>query len=246
MIRVLVVDDEAPARSKVIRFLEADPDVTVVGQASNGREAVGAIRDAAPDLVYLDVQMPGMDGLEVARALEPPIPRIIFATAYDQYAIDAFEVHAFGYLLKPFDETRFARVLADAKRQIASERPPDISLLLEEIERRRPRRLLIQDKDRAFFLPAEKIDWVEAQRNYVAIHSGDRVHTSRGTVDALESKLDPAQFVRINRSNLVRIDFIRELRSWFHGEYKVVLESGATLTWTRRYISRRPELLGRI
>jgi two-component system LytT family response regulator len=242
--RVLVVDDEAPARSKILRFLEGDPEVEVVGEASNGPEAVEKIAAAKPDLVYLDIQMPGMDGFEVIGALAPPVPRIVFVTAYDQYAIQAFDVHAFGYLLKPFDRARFERVLADAKRQLA-ERDSSAALkaLLADIGKRQPQRLLIQDKERAFFLATDRIDWVEAQRNYLEIHSGGRAHTMRGTIESLEERLDAAQFVRVNRSALVRIDFIRELRTWFHGEYKVVLESGETLTWTRRYLNRRPDLL---
>jgi two-component system LytT family response regulator len=241
--RVLVVDDEAPARNKILRFLEADPEVEVVGEAANGSEAVERIATAKPDLVFLDIQMPGMDGFEVIRALAPPLPRLVFVTAYDQYAIQAFEVHAFGYLLKPFDQERFARVLADAKRQFASDPGAALKALLAEMGKRQPQRLLIQDKDRAIFLNADRIDWVEAQRNYLDIHTGGRGYTMRGTIESLAERLDPALFARLNRSTLVRIDFIREMRPWFHGEYKVVLQSGETFTWTRRYLSRRPDLL---
>lgn len=252
-LRVFVVDDEAPARKKIIRFLERDPDVELVGQAANGSEAVTSIQQSEPDLVFLDVQMPGMDGFEVVRKLEPgPLPRVVFVTAHDEYAIQAFEVHAFGYLLKPFDQERFAKVLDDAKQHLArdqqSEGAASLRRLLAEVQRKQqaPARLLVQQKDRAIFLPLEKIDWAESERNYLNLHVGAQMYTIRGTIESLEEKLDASQFLRINRSTVVRIDFIRELQNWFHGEYKVVLLSGETLTWTRRYVGRYPEILQKL
>lgn len=252
-LKVFVVDDEAPARRKIVRFLGRDPEVELAGEAANGAEAVRAIGQARPDLLFIDVQMPGMDGFEVLRALGPgPMPRVVFVTAHDEYAIQAFDVHAFGYLLKPFDQARFAKVLADAKRHRLNERESEVSAnlrqLLAEVERRRqhPARLLVQQKDRAFFLPLEKIDWAEAERNYLTLHVGGQSYTIRGTIDSLEEKLDRGQFLRLNRSCVVRIDFIRELQNWFHGEYKVVLRSGETVTWTRRYVGRHPEILQRL
>lgn len=252
-VKVFVVDDEAPARKKIIRFLERDPDVELVGQAANGSEAVPAIQQGQPDLLFLDVQMPGMDGFDVVRALEPgSLPRIVFVTAHDEYAIRAFEVHAFGYLLKPFDQGRFAKVLADAKQHLAKDQESEASVnlqrLLAEVQRRQhtPTRLLVQQKDRAFFVALETIDWAESERNYLNLHVGAQTYTIRGTIESLEEKLDASQFLRINRSSVVRIDFIRELQNWFHGEYKVVLRSGETLTWTRRYVGRHPEILQRL
>jgi two-component system LytT family response regulator len=251
--RVFIVDDEAPARKKIVRFLRHDSEVVVAGEATGGIEAVAAIQRLKPDLVFLDVQMPGMDGFQVVRALEAgPMPRIVFVTAHDQYAIQAFDVHAFGYLLKPFDEARFAKVLEDAKKHLAKETTEEASAglkrLLAEIEQRqqRPTRLLIQADGRAFFLAVEKIDWAESEKNYLKIHSGADTHWVRSALETLEQKLDPAHFLRLNRSCLVRIDFIRELQNWFHGEYKVVLQSGVTLTWTRRYLNRHPELLPKL
>ncbi len=252
-LRVFVVDDEAPARKKIIRFLARDPEVVLAGEAANGPQAVEAIRQTKPDLVLLDVQMPGMDGFAVVRALEPgPMPRIVFVTAHDQYAIQAFDVHAFGYLLKPFDETRFTKVLDDAKKHLAKDAEEEVAAglkrLLTEIEQRqqKPSRLLIQQEGRAFFLAAEKIDWLESEKNYLKIYSGVHTYSVRSTLESLEEKLDPAHFLRVNRSCLVRIDFIRELQNWFHGEYKVVLQSGVTQTWTRRYLNRHPELLQKL
>ena len=252
-LKVFVVDDEAPARRKIIRFLSRDPEVELAGEAANGSEAVLAIQQSRPDLLFIDVQMPGMDGFDVLRALEPgPLPRVVFVTAHDEYAIRAFDVHAFGYLLKPFDQARFAKVLTDAKQLRSREQESEVSAnlrhLLAEVQRRQhhPARLLVQQKDRAFFLPLGKIDWAESERNYLNLHVGAQTYTIRGTVDNLEEKLDGTQFLRLNRSCLVRIDFIRELQNWFHGEYKVVLQSGETVTWTRRYVGRHPEILQRL
>lgn len=246
-LRVFVADDEAPARRKVLRFLKDDPEITVIGEAANGREAVKAIRAGAPDLLFLDVQMPDMDGFEVLRQLGPgPLPQIVFITAFDQYAIQAFDVHAFGYLLKPFDQPRFQKVLEDAKRHAAA-RDTDaaqLSRLLQEMSRRQqPARLLVEQGDRAVFLAIADIDWIESDRNYLILHVGEQAYTIRGTMDATEEKFEPAQFARVNRSTIVRIDFIRELQKWFHGEYRVVLKNGAVVTWTRRYLGRHPELL---
>ena len=252
-LRAFVIDDEAPARRKILRFLNQDPDVTVVGEAKNGREAVRGIQRTKPDLLFLDVQMPGMDGFDVVRALEPgPIPRIVFVTAHDQYAIQAFDVHAFGYLLKPFDEARFTKVLRDAKKHLSKDLDNEIAarlkMLLAEVQqqRQKPARLLVQQEGRAFFVSPGKIDWVQSEKNYLNLHLGDQTYTIRGTLEGLEEKLDSSQFVRLNRSCLVRLDFIRELQNWFHGEYRVVLQSGVTQTWTRRYLNRHPELLQKL
>jgi two-component system LytT family response regulator len=252
-LRVFVVDDEAPARGKILRFLGRDSEVTVVGEASNGADAVLGIEVSNPDLLFLDIQMPGMDGFEVIRALQPgPLPRIVFVTAHDEYAIRAFDVHAFGYLLKPFDWTRFSKVLEEAKEQIAKDAnsifQTSLPRLLAEVQRYRQHsaKLLVQHNERAFFLPLHTIDWAVAERNYLNLRVGNQTHTIRGTIEGLEEKLDGSQFLRVNRSSVVRIDFIRELQKWTHGEYRVVLRSGETLTWTRRYLNRHPELLHKL
>ncbi len=251
-LRVFIVDDEQPARRKLRRFVEDDPGCTVVGEAGNAKDAVRAIRDERPDLVLLDIQMKGSDGFDVVRNLDrDSLPCIVFVTAHDEYMLQAFDVHAFAYLLKPFDRTRLRRVLDDVKeelnrRRARDTRVADLERLLDEIERRRqaPRTLLVETNERAFFLPIGDIDWIEADRNHARIHCGHAVYTIRSTMDALEQKLDAAKFIRINRSTTVRIDFIRELRKWFHGEYEVALRSGVVVRWTRRYVGRRPDLLG--
>ncbi len=249
-LRVFVVDDEAPARRKLLRFLAADAEVEVVGEAANGREAVEGIARTRPDLLLLDVQMPDFDGFEVVKQLQPPLPRIVFVTAFDQYAIQAFDVHAFGYLLKPFDEPRFRKVLEDAKQhaRTGEDSAETIRKLLEDVERSRraPSRLLVEQGERAFFVAPEEIDWIESERNYLLIHAGDKTYTVRGTMDAMEERLDRNTFVRVNRSAMVRLDAVKELQKWFHGEYKVMLKSGATLTWTRRYLGRQAEVLQKL
>ena len=250
-LRVFVVDDEAPARRKLLRFLAADPEVEVVGEAANGREAVPGIQRTHPDLLLLDVQMPDFDGFEVVKQLAAPLPRIVFVTAFDQYAIQAFDVHAFGYLLKPFDRPRFQKVLDDAKEQVraqnSSSSNSELALrrLLADVERSRrlPSRLVVEQGERTFFLAPSEVDWVESERNYLLVHAGDKTYTIRGTLDAMEERLDRAEFVRINRSAIVRLDAVRELQKWFHGEYKVILKAGASLTWTRRYLGRQAEIL---
>jgi two-component system LytT family response regulator len=252
-LRVVVVDDEAPARKKVLRFLNGNPDVEVVGDAANGEDALRLIRAQNPDLVFLDVQMPGMDGFDVVRELGATAkPRIVFVTAHDEYAIRALDVHAFGYLLKPFDHARFVKVLEDACAHLSEDAGNDVSVrlrqLIDEVDRRKEKaaRLLVQHNERAFFLSLDKIDWAESDRNYISLHVGDQTYTIRGTIDSLEEKLDGSHFLRLNRSVVVRIDFIRELQNWFHGEYKVILHSGETLTWTRRYVRRHPEILQKL
>jgi two-component system LytT family response regulator len=249
-LRVFVVDDEPPARRKLLRFLAGDEDVEFVGEAANGREAVEAIGRTRPDLLLLDVQMPDFDGFEVVKQLQPPLPRIVFVTAFDQYAIQAFDVHAFGYLLKPFDQPRFQKVLNDAKQhaRVFDDSAERIRKLLEDVERSRrgSARLLVEQGERAFFVSPDEIDWIESERNYVLLHAGDKTYTIRGTMDAMEERLGYDAFVRINRSAIVRLDAVRELQKWFHGEYKVILKSGATLTWTRRYLGRQAELLQKL
>ena len=249
-LRVFVVDDEAPARRKLLRFLANDADVELVGEAAGGREAVDGIQRTHPDLLLLDVQMPDFDGFEVVKRLAAPLPQIIFVTAFDQYAIQAFDVHAFGYLLKPFDESRFQKVLNDAK-QHAREHGDSSEILrklLDDVERSRrgPSRLLVEQGDRAFFVSPDDIDWIESERNYLLIHAGEKTYTVRGTMDAMEERLDRNAFVRVNRSAMVRLDSVRELQKWFHGEYKVMLKSGATVTWTRRYLGRQAEVLQKL
>jgi two-component system, LytTR family, response regulator len=250
-LRVLVVDDEAPSRRKILRLLRQEQGVQIVAEADSGEAAISAIEKLHPDLVFLDVQMPGMDGFGVIKNLSAnglPVPRIIFATAHDQHALRAFEVHAFDYLLKPVSEVRFREALRRAREQHAQSSDSHVSRLrdmLEQMQRERgfPDRLLIHEDSRAFFVPVREISWVEADRNYLVLHCGKKSHTLRGTLDSLQNTLDPKLFVRVNRGSLVRLEAIRELLPWFHGEYKVVLQDNTELRWSRRYVTQRPEIL---
>jgi two-component system LytT family response regulator len=250
-LRVLVVDDEAPARRKVLRLLREAAGVEIAGEADSGEAAVAAVKKLRPDLIFLDVQMPGLDGFGVIRALQASkvaLPRVIFITAHDRFALRAFEVHAFDYLLKPVSEERFREALQRARaqqEQATDGFPARVQAMLEQLEREKSfaERILIQEDARAIFVATKEIVWVEADRNYLLLHCGRKTHTLRSTLDALQNTLDPKLFVRINRGTLVRLEAIREMLPWFHGEYKVMLNDGTELRWSRRYVSQRPELL---
>jgi two-component system LytT family response regulator len=251
-IRTVVVDDESLARERLCDMLAADPQIQIIAECANGQEAIEAIQLHSPDLVFLDVEMPGIDGFGVLEALPPEsIPTTIFVTAYDQYAVRAFEVYALDYLLKPFDQERFEKALARAKTQISSQRTDALSQrilsALEEIKTRpvHLERLVIKMNGHVFFIKAEEIDWLEAEGNYVRLHAGKESYLLRDTISALESQLDPKKFIRVHRSAIVNIDRITELQPWFHGEYRIILTEGVQLTLSRTYREKLHELLGR-
>jgi two-component system LytT family response regulator len=228
MIRVLIVDDEPPGRRKVRRFLERDPEVGEVREAGSGEEALATLKEFAADLVFLDVQMPGVDGFATLAAVpEPRAFHVIFLTAHEHHALRAFEAEALDYLVKPVDPDRFERALERAKEQVALRRPA--------APKRVVKRLLVQKNGREVFLPVEKLDWAEADRNYVQLHSGAETFTIRATLESVAVQLDPEQFARINRSELVNLDRVKEMQPWFHGERRIVLKDGRELTWTRRF-----------
>lgn len=253
LIRVLLVDDEPLARSMMREMLQGDAQVEIVGESVNGREALEAIRAVAPDLVFLDVQMPELGGFEVLAQLPPGrIPYVIFVTAYDQYAVRAFEVNALDYLLKPFDQDRFNSSWQRARTRILQERnggmDQRILALLEDLKagNKYLERLVIKAGGRIYFLDINDIDWIEAEGNYVSVHSAKKTHLLRETISSLESQLDPKKFVRIHRSSIVRIASIRELQPWFHGEYRVNLENGTQLALSRNYRDKLQEALGKL
>jgi two-component system LytT family response regulator len=250
-IRALIVDDEPLARERIRSLLAADGEIEVAGECANGEEAVSATLRERPDLLFLDVQMPGLDGFDVLGELPPEVmPVVIFVTAYDQHALRAFEVHALDYLLKPFDEARFRRSLERAKgfARARRARAADgrLDALLEELaaERRYVKRLVIQAPGRVFFLRAEEIDWIETAGNYVRLHVGAEAHLHRETMRDLESRLDPERFLRIHRSTIVNLDQIRDLKPLFHGGYAVTLKDGTELTSSRNYAERLRSLFG--
>jgi two-component system LytT family response regulator len=253
-IRVLIVDDESLARGMIREMLEDDPEVEIVGECVNGREALAAIESHAPDLLFLDVQMPEAGGFEVLETLKdaPLLPHVIFVTAYDQYAVRAFEVHALDYLLKPFDRERFAASWQRAKEQILKEKngrlDERILTLLEELKAgsKYLERLVIKANGRVFFLDANDIDWIEAQGNYVSVHSGVKSHLLRETISSIEAQLDPKKFRRIHRSSIVQLNKIKELQPWFHGDYRIILHNGAELMLSRNYRENLQEALGKV
>jgi len=256
-IRTLIVDDEPLARRNLRLLLEKDPQIEIVDECRNGREAVKAVNNLAPDLIFLDIQMPEMDGFEViANVGAERIQAIIFVTAFDQYALKAFEVHALDYLLKPFDDARFKKALQQAKLQIEQREINKISkkllALLEDRERKRdhsPRektyltRLMIKLANRVVLLKVNEIDWIEADGNYAKLHVGRKAHLLREKMHDLEAQLNPQKFVRIHRSIIVNLERIKELHPHFNGDYIVVLEDGVQLKLSR---SRREQLESRL
>jgi len=252
LIRVLLVDDESLAREMLREMLQDDPQVNIVGESCNGREALEAVRSHSPDLIFLDVQMPELGGFEVLESLGREIPRVIFVTAYDQYAVRAFEVHALDYLLKPFDQERFDISWQRARAQILRDRnggtDQRILALLEEMKagNKYLERLVIKASGRIYFLETADIDWIEAEGNYVSVHCAKKSHLLRETISSLEAQLDPKKFLRIHRSSIVRIDRIQELQPWFHGEYRIILQNGTQLTLSRNYRDKLQEALGKL
>jgi two-component system, LytTR family, response regulator len=250
-IRTLIVDDEPIAREGVRVQLAKDSRVEVVAECGNGLEAVTAIRELSPDLVFLDVQMPGMGGFEVVEAIgAEAMPAVIFVTAYDKYALQAFDVSAVDYLLKPFDAERFQKAFQRARDQLQKRNVASVNValrsLLETIQpsRKYLERFVVKAAGRIFFLPVVEIDWIEAADNYVSLHTGRESHLIRETLTALEDKLNPDDFIRIRHSAIVNVKRIKELHPLFKGEYQILLYTGAKLTSSRRYRHRIADLLG--
>jgi two-component system LytT family response regulator len=235
-IRALIVDDEPLARTAIRNMLRRHADVTDLVECESGADAIAAIQARTPDLVFLDIQMPEVDGFGVIEAVGcDRMPRVIFVTAFDQYAVRAFEVHALDYVLKPFDRERFDAALERARRDLDGSWPERLIALLEEPRGKYLQRLIIRAGGRVFFVGAAEIDWIEAQGNYVNVHSGGRSHLFREAIGNLEGKLDPMRFRRIHRSAIVNVDSIRELRPCFRGDYEVVLRDGTELKLSQRY-----------
>jgi len=226
--KALIVDDEALARERVRTLLSAEAGVAIVGECSGGREAVESIIEHKPELVFLDVQMPDLDGFQVLEALgEDDLPAIVFVTAYDEYALRAFDVHAVDYLLKPIEPERFAKTLARVRETLGDKSDGRIEALLDTLPLDR---LVIRTRGKVFFLKPSQIDWVEADGKHVKLHAGRETHVVRQQLKRLEPRLAPHGFVRVHRSAIVNVDRIKELEPWFHGEYVVVLKDGTKLT----------------
>ena len=246
------MDDETLARERVLTLLQQEVDVEVVGECSDGGQAVAAIQEQSPDLVFLDVQMPGCDGFEVLKNISPErMPTVIFVTAYDEYALRAFEVHALDYLLKPFGKERFQQTLRHAREALEARRAGDLGrrllAMVHDIkpEPQRVERLVVKSGGRVFFLRTEEIDWIEAAGNYVRLHLGHESHLFRETMNRMETRLDGSRFSRIHRSRIVNTERIKELQPWFNGDHVVVLRDGTRLTLSRLYKDKLQQRLGK-
>jgi two-component system, LytTR family, response regulator len=246
-LRLLIVDDEAPARARLRRLvgaLPADRRLEVVGEAADGEAATARILEGGVDVVLLDIQMPRLDGFGLVAAMGDAMPLTIFCTAFDEHALAAFDARAVDYVLKPVQPARLLAAL-DRARQLAGGSSPErrrgMRAIAAVVEANTPYlpRLLVHDESRAWLLPVERIDHVRAQRNYCEIHSGTHTFRVRRTLHSLVHRLDPAQFLQLNKSDLVRMDAIREIQPWSHGDYRVVLHNGTALSWSRRFRAAR-------
>lgn len=247
-LNVMIADDEAPARRKLARFLGEHGDVCIVAEASNGIDAVDLIAMTKPDLVFLDIHMPDLDGLGVAETLvrAETAPSIVFVTAFDQYAVKAFEMNALDYLLKPYDRERFDRAMQRIRGSLDTK--VDTARLADTLrelrnEDRYVRRLLIPNEGRSFFVATREIVRLESDGNNVAIHTGRGIQILRATLESIEARLDPTHFARVHRSHVVNIDEIAEIHPWFHGDYKILMRDGTEIGWSRRYAAKRSDLL---
>ena len=254
-LRALIVDDEKLARDRLRRFLRSDPQIEIIGECDGGQSAIATILTELPDIVFLDIQMPETTGFDVITALKAGglssrrMPAIVFVTAYDQYAVEAFEVHALDYIVKPFDAARVRDALEHVKEHAA--RTGDlysarIAALIDQLDARSSRledesakrwqeRIAVKSRDRIVFVNAASIDWIESAGNYLRLHTGDKSHLIRESLSALTTRLDPSMFVRIHRRVIVNIERVREMQPWFAGDWIVILRSGTQLRMSRNY-----------
>ena len=255
-IRTLIVDDEPLARERVRSLVQDQPGLEVIGEASDGDQAIQAILHGVDgqqaDLVFLDVQMPRRTGFEVIQAVGPDrMPAVVFCTAYDQYALKAFDVHAVDYLLKPFDRDRFEGAVDRARKHLDAADGGALKTELMQLVRdlqpaavAKPDRLVVKSGGRLFFLRTDEIDWIEAAGNYVRVHVGKEAHLLRETMNSIEGRLDQKMFLRIHRSRMVNMERVKELHPWFNGDYAVILRDGTKLMLSRGYRDKLQERLG--
>lgn len=250
--RVLIADDEALARERIRMLLSRHTEYEVVGETANGTDTLEAVLSLTPDVVFLDIRMPGLNGIEVAQALDTDdtaVPVIVFVTAHDDFALAAFDVSAADYLLKPVDRERFDRAVERVAVRLESERAagldPALRALLERLDaqKRYPSRFLIRGTRGYYFVKAADVEWVDAQGNYVRLHAEGRGHLIRATMKAFERQLDPERYVRVHRSAIVAIDGIERIESHQHGEYIITLRDGSRLTSSRAHSERLRELM---
>jgi len=252
MIRVAIADDEPLARERVRAMLEEHERFSIVADCKDGVETLEALTQHEIDLLFLDVQMPGLDAFQILESLGPgPLPIIVFVTAFDEYALRAFDVSALDYLLKPFDRERFEKTLGRVEERLAGPKRAEISAELREFLRNLAKtpvpgpvsRFTVKANGEIYFVRAEDVDWIDSEGNYVTLHAAGRRHLVRDTIKSLEGRLDPSKFVRVHRSAIINVDRLRKLQPYFHGEYIVTLQDGTTLTSSRTYSDRLRALL---
>lgn len=240
-ITALIVDDEPLARKRIRMLLQAASDVTIVGEATDGEEALRIVNEQAPQVMFLDVQMPRMDGFDVVRSIpEDSRPLIVFVTAYQQYALDAFRAAAVQYLVKPLERESLRLALKRVRELLAARSNPSLTAFLERVQQRTTfmQHVAVKSKGRVRLVPVDEIDWFESAGNYVRLHVGSERFLLRQTMHGLEQKLDPTQFVRIHRTTIVNLLRIRDTRPASHGDYIVVLQDGTQLQMSRAYRER--------
>jgi len=241
-INAVIIDDERLARRRIRRLLVGEPDIDVLGESATPQQAIALLKERAPDLLFLDIQMPGLNGFEILEAIgENKIPAVIFVTAFEEYAVRAFEVHAVDYLLKPFDRRRFQCAIERAREHLrqlnGSGTSRQLVDLLQTLSPKAPSsgRLAVRNGGHVVLVKTDTIDWIEAADNYVCLHCGTETHVLRETMNSLETRLDRDRFLRIHRSTIVNVDRIKELQPWFRGDYTVLLHDGTQLTLSRTY-----------
>jgi two-component system LytT family response regulator len=251
-IRVAIADDEPLARERLRSLLEGRERYTIVAECNDGIEAAAALARTDVDLLFLDVQMAGLDGFQMLESAGvAPLPIIVFVTAFNDYALRAFDVSALDYLLKPFDRQRFEKTLMRVEERLAARGGAAISGELRDFLRTlstatpvaHVARFPVKNNGEIYFVRVEDVDWIDAEGNYVALHAAGRRHLVRDTIKSLEGRLDPAKFVRVHRSAIINVDRLRKLQPYFHGEYVITLQDGTTLTSSRTYSDRLRALL---
>lgn len=241
-IRTVIADDEPLSRERLRKLISKEDELELIKACENGQEAIDFLKDELPDLLFLDIQMPEIDGFEVLKQIDyENIPCIVFVTAYDEYALRAFEVNALDYLLKPFDQQRFVKAVNRVKDQLKNKSQAQLDTRLTKLVNTLDKnnnyldRIMIKANGRVYFVKTNEIDWIEAAGNYLKLHCDKKNHMVRETMSNMEEKLDPDQFFRIHRSVIVNIEKIRELQPWFHGDYMITLLDGQKLTMSRNY-----------
>ncbi|MBT5704754.1 MAG: response regulator transcription factor [Verrucomicrobia bacterium] len=257
MIRALIIDDESLARDVIRHMLQKHADIQIINEYSNGAQALPAIREEQPDLIFIDIEMPRMNGIELAKCLEEsPAPIVVFVTAYSKFAVEAFEQNAFDYLLKPFDQERFDQMIRRVRNQIGQQNEADLARQLKAIlsqasplatPNESPRgnkdtnpldRIIVKDGGRVLFIDPTQVRYFEASGNYVALHLSGKTHLLHETLNKMEQRLASSQYLRIHRSTIVNLNFLKELQPHFNGEYIVILNDETRLKMSRTYSSK--------